>query len=39
VGIDAIGARSFGKLLGEYKPAAETIREFGTTWAYVTGRG
>jgi len=35
VGIDAISARSFGKLLGEYNLPPLRFREFGTTWAYV----
>ncbi len=35
VGIDAIGARSFGKLLGEYNLPPRRFREFGTTWCYV----
>ena len=35
VGIDAINARSFGKLLGEYNLPPKRFREFGTTWAYV----
>jgi hypothetical protein len=35
VGIDAIGARSFGKILGEYNLPPIRFREFGTTWAYV----
>lgn len=35
VGIDAIGGRSFGKLLGEYNLPPWRFREFGTTWAYV----
>jgi hypothetical protein len=35
VGIDAIGARSFGKLLGEYNLPPKRFREFGTTWAYL----
>ena len=35
VGIDAIGARSFGKVLGEYDLPPIRFREFGTTWAYV----
>ena len=35
VGIDAIGARSFGKLLGEYNLPPKRFREFGTTWLYV----
>jgi len=35
VGIDAISARSFGKLLGEYNLPPKRFREFGTTWAYV----
>jgi hypothetical protein len=35
VGIDAISARSFGKLLGEYNLPPLRFRELGTTWAYV----
>ena len=35
VGIDAIGARSFGKLLGEYNLPPKHFREFGTTWLYA----
>ena len=35
VGIDAIGARSFGKLMGEYNLPPKRFREFGSTWAYV----
>jgi hypothetical protein len=35
VGIDAISARSFGKLLGEYNLPPKRFRELGTTWAYV----
>ncbi len=35
VGIDAIGARSFGKLMGEYNLPPKRFRELGTTWAYV----
>ena len=35
VGIDAMGARSFGKLLGEYNLPPKRFRELGTTWAYV----
>jgi len=35
VGIDAISARSFGKLLGEYNLPPMRFRELGTTWAYV----
>jgi len=35
VGIDAIGARSFGKLLGEYNLPPKRFRELGTTWAYL----
>jgi len=35
VGIDAIGARSFGKLLGEYNLPPLRFREFGTTWCYL----
>ena len=35
VGIDAIGARSFGKLLGEYNLPPLRFRKFGTTWVYV----
>ena len=30
-----IGARSFGKLLGEYNLPPKRFRELGTTWAYV----
>ena len=35
VSIDAIGARSFGKLLGEYNLPPLHFRELGATWAYV----
>lgn len=35
VSIDAIGARSFGKLLSEYNLPPIRFREFGTTWCYV----
>jgi DNA-binding beta-propeller fold protein YncE len=35
VAIDAISARSFGKLLGEYNLPPMRFREFGTTWLYV----
>jgi hypothetical protein len=35
VAIDAISARSFGKLLGEYNLPPMRFRELGTTWAYV----
>ena len=35
VGIDAIGARSFGKVLGEYNLPPMRFREAGTTWFYV----
>jgi hypothetical protein len=35
VSIDAIGARSFGKLLGEYNLPPKHFREFGSTWLYV----
>jgi hypothetical protein len=35
VAIDGIGARSFGKLLGEYNLPPVRFRELGTTWAYV----
>jgi hypothetical protein len=35
VGIDAIGGRSFGKLLGEYNLPPMRFREVGTTWLYV----
>ena len=35
VGIDAISARSFGKLLGEYNLPPIRFREVGTTWCYV----
>ncbi len=35
VGIDAISARSFGKLLGEYNLPPKRFRELGATWAYV----
>jgi hypothetical protein len=35
VSIDAISARSFGKLLGEYNLPPLRFRELGTTWAYV----
>ena len=35
VGIDAIGGRSFGKLLGEYNLPPKRFRELGTTWLYV----
>lgn len=35
VGIDAIAARSFGKLLVEYNLPPKRFRDFGTTWCYV----
>ncbi|HTR38819.1 MAG TPA: hypothetical protein VMH80_23095 [Bryobacteraceae bacterium] len=35
VDIDAIGARSFGKVLGEYNLPPKRFRELGATWAYV----
>jgi hypothetical protein len=35
VGIDALGGRSFGKLLGEYNLPPIRFRELGTTWLYV----
>jgi hypothetical protein len=35
VGIDAIGGRSFGKLLAEYNLPPKRFREFGTTWLYM----
>jgi hypothetical protein len=35
VGIDAISARSFGKLLGEYNLPPKHFRELGATWLYV----
>ena len=35
VGIDALNARSFGKLLGEYNLPPKRFREFGTTWCYL----
>jgi hypothetical protein len=35
VSIDAIGARSFGKLLGEYNLPAKHFRTLGSTWLYV----
>ena len=35
VDIDAIGARSFGKVLGEYNLPPVRFRRLGTTWAYV----
>jgi hypothetical protein len=34
-GIDAIGARSFGKILGEYNLPPKRFRELGATWLYV----
>ena len=33
--IDAIGARSFGKVLGEYNLPPKRFRELGATWMYV----
>ncbi len=35
VDIDAIGARSFGKILGEYNLPPKRFRELGTTWMYM----
>jgi len=35
VGIDAIAARSFGKLLVEYNLPPKRFRDFGTTWCYI----
>ena len=35
VDIDAISARSFGKVLGEYNLPAKRFRQLGTTWMYV----
>ena len=35
VGIDAISARSFGKVLGEYNLPPKRFRELGATWMYV----
>jgi len=35
VGIDAIGGRSFGKLMGEYNLPPLRFRRAGATWAYV----
>ncbi len=35
VGIDAIGGRSFGKLMGEYNLPPIRFRRFGATWGYV----
>ena len=35
VGIDALGGRSFGKLLGEYNLPPLRFRRFGATWGYV----
>jgi hypothetical protein len=35
VGIDAISARSFAKVLGEYNLPPLRFRELGTTWCYV----
>ncbi|HUA18821.1 MAG TPA: hypothetical protein VMB25_08755 [Bryobacteraceae bacterium] len=35
VGIDALGARSFGKVLGEYNLPPKRFRELGATWMYV----
>ena len=35
VGIDAIGGRSFGKLMGEYNLPAIHFRLLGATWGYV----
>jgi len=35
VGIDAIAARSFGKVLVEYNLPPKRFRDFGATWCYV----
>ena len=35
VNIDAIGARSFAKILGEYNLPPKRFRELGTTWMYM----
>ena len=35
MGIDAIGGRSFGKLMGEYNLPPIHFRRVGATWGYV----